>query len=212
MHFLPFDVNTTEPQQGGGSRYPEGIYLLQMEDATKDATEKNGQYTRRDFKTRILMGPGWSQEYAGKQYTFGYRTNDDDPSRQKAWNGRLMGVAVACLGSTEAVRQTAQQHGGFLPGEALSGRQFIVELTANGNFVNISKCLPYTEQVWNEEVGGTPQVNIAPAPVALMAAPMAPAPMAAPMAPPAPAPVAAAPAPAAFTPPAPPPPPGYPAR
>jgi len=225
MHFLPYDVNTTEPSQGGRAKLPEGIYLLQMEDATKDATEKNGQYTRRDYKTRVLMGPGWSQEYAGKPYQFGYRTNDDNADRQKAWNGRHMAVATACLGSVEAVRQVAQQHGGWLPGEALQNRQFIAELTADGNFNNISRCMPYTEQTWNQEVGGTqPQPGLAPAPM-VAAPPMAPAAppayappaappaFAAPPAPPAYAPPAApAPAaPAAFTPPAPPPPPGLPA-
>jgi len=232
MHFLPYDVNTTEPSKGGSAKYPEGLYLLQMENATKDTTEKNGQLQRRDYETRIVMGPGWSQEYAGKKYTFGYRTND--PENQKGWNERHMAVAVACLGSIEAVRQMAQQYNGYLPGEALHGRHFIVELGVNGNFNNVIRCLPYTEQVWNEEVGtAQPSQPVAPAPVAPTAPPVstpAPAPVAAPpafappqgFAPPAapPAPAAAPPAPAAppaaapqgFAPPAPPPPPGIPAR
>jgi hypothetical protein len=210
MHFLPVDVNTTEPAQGG-SNYPEGVYVLELVDATKDTKERNGEHIRRDYQTKIYMGPGWDQGLTGKKYTFGFR---QDPE----WAGRHMAVAVACLGSVEAVRATAAQHDGHLPVTVLHGKYMIVELQKNGNFTNVTRIMPYSQETWDEEAGQQPQVGIAPTPVTPSAPAPAPAPVAAPpapapvAAPPAPAPVAAAPGPPAPpAPPAPPPPPGTPA-
>jgi hypothetical protein len=229
MQFMPIDVNTTEPQSGGFT-VPEGFYLLQIEDATQTQTEKDGVTMKQVYKTRIVMGPGWSPEYAGKVYNDKIRNTPE-------WAGRHMELACAALGSKEAVRSVANQHGGHLPAEVLHGRMYIAQLNVNGSWNNVIVRLPYTQEAWNENAGpqqqqqlAVPQTPMAPPQMPQMAPPQMPpaapqyaAPqgypppqMAAPQgypqmaAPPAMyAPPQAAPAPPA--PPAPPPPPGMPA-
>ena len=220
MHYLPMDVNTTEPSAGGGSAYPEGVYLMEMVDATESRKERKGNHERLIYKAKILMGPGWNQQLAGKPYTFGYRKGVDELGND--WNPRHM-----------ACKQAAAQYNGYLPGELLTGRPFIIELSVDGRFNREARILPYTQEAWAEEVGGAPQQPVGPAPmtpqppaVAPPAPPVAapPAPVAppaavapqmptAPPAPPAPPAAPAAPPVAAAPglPPAPPPPPGTPA-
>jgi len=226
MNFIPVDTATTQPQSGGVS-YPEGFYLFQIKDATEVRPTQDGSKQFRQYKCEVLMGPGWSQELKGKQFT------DRIQEGEATWAPRHMELFVAALGSLETVRQTGAQHGGRLPAEILAGRYYIAQLVKTEGkdgkiYTNVQRRLPYTPENWNAEVGAP---SAAPAPGAALvqqaqqvqayaaapppAAIPAPAPAAAFTPPPAP-PVFAPPAPPAISampgmPPLPPPPPGLPA-
>ncbi len=172
MNYIPVNTATTNPQSGGMG-LPEGWYLLQLVDATEVRTEQNGEHQRRAYKTKVIMGPGATQEMAGKPYTDWIRDNDQQ------WASRHMELFVACLGSLEAVRATGAQHGGHLPAEVLHGKYYIAQLVKSGNFTNTVQRIPYTQENWTANVGnGQPQQpqgmltqQMAPAPTMQMAAP-----------------------------------------
>lgn len=202
MQYIPIDVNTTQPQSGGMS-VPEGFYLLQIKDATEVKPTQDGSKQFRKYKSEILMGPGWSQEYRGKPYT------DSIMEGEQSWAPRHMELFVAAFGSVEAVRQVGAQYGGRLPAEVLAGRCYIVQLVkseSNGKtYTNVQQRIPYTQENWANSVGTQPS---APGGALAAQAQAIQAQAPAPAAPPA----YAAPAPAAYAPPAaPPPPPAAPA-
>lgn len=143
MNFIPIDVANTQPSSGGGG-LPEGWYLFQVIDATSVRPEQNGQHTRRAYKVNIIMGPGMSQEMAGKTWTDFIR--ETDPS----WAGRHMELFVACLGSPEAVRNVAQQNQGQFPAESLHGCYYIAQLVKGDRYTNVVQRLPYTQENWQK--------------------------------------------------------------
>jgi len=147
MNFIPIDVMNTQPQ-AGGMGLPDGFYILQMVDASEVRPERNGQFIRRIYKTKVLMGPGASQEMAGRPYSDPIRENDP------GWAGRHMELFVACLGSIENVRQIAQQNGGGIPPAVLVGRTYIAQVVKGEQYSNVLQRLPYTQENWAASIGG----------------------------------------------------------
>jgi hypothetical protein len=198
MTFIPIDVMNTEPQSGGGG-LPDGFYIVQVTDASETRPEQNGQFIRRTYMVKVLMGPNASQDCVGRPFPDRIREND------QGWAGRHMELFVACFGSKEAVRQIATQHGGGIPPESLVGRTFIMQCAKGDRYTNVIQRLPYNEENWAACIGGnnTKPQAAAPSPAGgMLVTPQPGMPPQQPAMAPTPMPMAApVPAPAAFTPP-----------
>lgn len=155
MHVLHVDVNSTTPQSGG-MQFPDGYYLLQIQDATQVVNTKAGE-PRQLYKSNVLMGPGWSEEYRGKPYK-------DYIMNTAGWEARHMELFVACFGSVEAVRQVAAAQGGRLAAEQLHGKMYIAQVVTNGGYNNVIARIPYSEKNWTDNVGANPSASLVAAP------------------------------------------------
>jgi hypothetical protein len=191
--FVQFDVNQVNPESGFQA-LEQGWYILEVQDAREVKTERNGEHTRRNYKSKVLMGPGNTQDAVGRRFVDGIREDAQ-------WNGRHMELYCACFYGVAQVRQFAAQNGGRFDVEALHGKQYIAYITKSddGRFNNVNRRVPYTQNNWNAVLSDqdpTEYMDGIGAPGAQQAAPQpgAPQPGAAPTAPP---PTAAAPPPTA---------------
>jgi len=204
MQFLPFDMQGVKP---GGFNRPEGWYLLKVNEVEIVQAE-GAPNSATKYITETVMGPNTSQDFAGKKWT-------DRIPNTDAWKPAHMELLVACMGSEQAVHDTARQQldaagrPQYAPAMVI-GRLYMAYIKANkGGFDNAQRRVPYTEENWNSEVvnqaamagpGAVPAAAgiltqavvtppvAAPPPVAAapVAAPVYTQPVAAPVAPPAP--------------------------
>jgi hypothetical protein len=191
LDFLPFNMTGVKPKSGFDP-YPLGIYLLEIKSSESRTSTSSGKMYR-NYKSEIIMGPGWSQEYAGKPVSDMITLDEDNM-------GRHADLFQAAFGGEEAYNQLVAQYAGKLSAGLLNGRRYIAQLTISKdgarNFVG--RRLPYTEENWRSNAGEAqsqgpgimqPQQYAAPAQPQQYAAPQQyqQAPnqqMAAPMAPP----------------------------
>lgn len=180
--FAQIDVNQTNPETGF-TAVPDGWYVLQVVDATQAKAERNGEHMRRNYKSKIAMGPGNSYDQKDKTFVDGIREGEQQ------WAGRHMELYCACLQGVQAVRNAAAGNGGRFDVEWLHGRYYIALVSKNENFNNVLRRIPYTQNNWNavlndqdppDFMDGVSAGPSTPAPGAVAPGAQAPAPMTAP--------------------------------
>lgn len=150
MKFLPIQLQGVKPQSGGLT-YPEGFYLLEVQDASEVRAWKSGEDESALIKCKIHMGPGYSQEYNGKRFT------DSIPIKADWAAARHKELLVACYGSDQAAEQVLAAHGGQYSPEMCNTRFYIAQVGIKNNQNNVIARIPYTNENWQASVGGNGQ-------------------------------------------------------
>jgi hypothetical protein len=166
MPVLGFDTRTTGVESGF-KKWPDGWYLLQIEEVKIRPTQKGDQmahYISKGIESYTPEG----KEFEGQKFS-------DRIMISQKWFGRHMELGAACCGSKAALEQLMSD---FDP-ELLKGKYYYAYIVINGDFNNVNKRIPYTERnrtliMSNAEPDGIPDVDgTAPAQQATAAQPPA---------------------------------------